>query len=117
MHMIKRSSWYLPDADVTPESFYFGRRKFLRLCGLVAIGTLFGPSRLLSATAAFAVPMNPLFDVPGRRLTKEAAILGYNNLVEFSLSKTGPKIAANQGWKTDPWLIPTKTPKVSHDFA
>jgi len=104
MHMIKRSSWYLPDADVTPESFYFGRRKFLRLCGLGAIATLFGPGRLLSATAAFAVPVNPLFDVSGRRLTKEAAILGYNNLVEFSLSKTGPKIAANQGWKTDPWL-------------
>ena len=25
MHMIKRSSWYLPDADVTPESFYSPR--------------------------------------------------------------------------------------------
>ena len=104
MHMIKKSSWYLPDADVTPKSFYFGRRKFLRLCGLVAIATLFGPGGLLSATAAFAVPVIPLFDVPGRRLTKEAAILGYNNMVEFSLSKTSHKIAAIQGWKTDPWL-------------
>jgi sulfoxide reductase catalytic subunit YedY len=49
--------------------------------------------------------VNPLFDIAGRRSTKEAAILGYNILVEFSFSKTGPKIAANQGWKTDPWTV------------
>jgi methionine sulfoxide reductase catalytic subunit len=105
MHQIRRPDWYLPDARVTPELIYIGRRRFLQLSGLGMIAAIFPPNQLCAATAGFPAPLNSAYQTTGRQLTKEAAILGYNNFVEFSFDKTGSKIAANQGWKTEPWTL------------
>jgi methionine sulfoxide reductase catalytic subunit len=105
MHLIRRPDWYLPDAQVTPEPIYLQRRKFLKLVGFGLATTVFDPARLWGAMGGFPAALNPSSDPPGCRLTKEAAILDYNNFIEFSFNKTGPKIAANKGWKTDPWTL------------
>jgi sulfoxide reductase catalytic subunit YedY len=105
MNIIVPPSWRLPAAAVTPESVYLDRRHFLKTIGVAAAGAALLPSELSAATAGFPAKSNPLFHGDGLTITKENAILGYNNFYEFSYSKEGVRDAANKGWKTDPWKI------------
>jgi len=105
MHIITPPSWRLPDAVVTPEEAYLGRRHFLKTLGLGIASAALAPRFLFGATAGFPAKLNPAYRLDGLTLTKENAILGYNNFYEFSLQKEAPRIEANKGWKTDPWKI------------
>ena len=105
MHLLIPPSWSLPDAAITPEPVYLARRHFLKTLGFGLAGAALGSTNLLAATAGFPSKLNPAFRLDDLTLTKESAILGYNNFIEFSFQKEGPKVEANKGWKTEPWQI------------
>jgi sulfoxide reductase catalytic subunit YedY len=105
MHIGKRRSWELPDAQVTPESDYLRRRQFLRAVGLGLAATVLLPRGVRAATAGFPDSLNPAFQLGGVKLTPYELITSYNNFYEWGLAKEDPKIFANKGWKTEPWTI------------
>jgi methionine sulfoxide reductase catalytic subunit len=105
MHFKVPPSWALPDSAVTPESHYCGRRRFLKQIGLGAVAAAFAPGELFAARTGLPAKLNPAYRLEGLTLTKENAILGYNNFIEFSFQKEAPRIEANRGWKTDPWTL------------
>jgi sulfoxide reductase catalytic subunit YedY len=105
MNVIVPPAWNLPDSVVTPESIYFDRRRFLKTVGLGLAGATLLPRELFGATAGFPSKLNPAYKLESLTLTKENAILGYNNFYEFSLAKEAVRIEANKGWKTEPWKI------------
>jgi methionine sulfoxide reductase catalytic subunit len=97
--------WQIPDRDVTPESKYLRRREFIRALGLGLIASAVVPRWAVGATAGFPDTLNPAYKLDGVALTPIDSVTGYNNFYEFSLSKGGPKVAANKGWKTEPWTV------------
>jgi len=105
MHVIVPPSWSQPDAVVTPEKFYLDRRRFLRSLGFGIAAVAAAPANLFGATQDLSSKLNPAYRLEALTLTKENAIQGYNNFIEFSLQKEGPHVAANQGWKTEPWTV------------
>lgn len=105
MHIGKRRSWELPDAQVTPESDYLRRRQFLHAVGLGLAATVLLPRGVRAATAGFPDSLNPAFQLGGVKLTPYELITSYNNFYEWGLAKEDPKIFANKGWKTEPWTI------------
>src|SRR4051812_3182157 len=100
MHFVFPPSWSLPDSAVTPEPVYLARRQFLRTLGLGLAAGALAPMKFLAATAGLPSKPNPAYRLNELTLTKENAILGYNNFIEFSFQKEGPSIEANKGWKT-----------------
>src|ERR1044071_7913298 len=105
MHLIVPPSWKLPVSTVTPERIYFGRRHFLKTLGFGVAGAVLTRGNLFAATAGFPSKLNPAYRLADLTLTKENAILGYNNFYEFSYSKEAVRVEANKGWKTEPWKI------------
>src|SRR4029077_1122324 len=69
------------------------RRSYSRLHAIIADSASFANSAdrfannfasdMWGATGGFPATLNPAYDPPGCRLTKEAAILEYNNFIEF----------------------------------
>ncbi|HEU4678473.1 MAG TPA: protein-methionine-sulfoxide reductase catalytic subunit MsrP [Terrimicrobiaceae bacterium] len=105
MHIGKRRSWELPDAQVTPESDYLRRRQFLQAVGVGLAATVLVPRAVRAATAGFPDALNPAFQLQGVKLTPYELITSYNNFYEWGLAKEDPKIFANKGWKTEPWTL------------
>ncbi len=105
MHLIVPPSWRLPDSAVTPERIYLGRRHFLKTLGFGLAGVALLRENIFAATAGFPSKLNPDYRLADLTLTKENAILGYNNFYEFSYSKEGVRVEANKGWKTEPWKL------------
>jgi len=105
MHILVPPSWKLPVSDVTPEAAWLGRRQFLKTFGLGLAGAALLPDKLFGAAAGFPAKQNPAYRLEDLTLTKEDAILGYNNFYEFSFQKEAVRIEANKGWKTEPWKI------------
>jgi len=99
------SPWQLPEAAVTPEKDYLGRREFLRLAGLGSVALALFPSNFEAATGGFPNSLNPAFKLDGVKLTPEDLVTSYNNFYEWGFSKDEPKQLANKGWKTEPWKI------------
>jgi methionine sulfoxide reductase catalytic subunit len=87
-----RPSWQISENEVTPESIYHDRRRFIQ--------------DGMAAMAAFAV--NPGFAKvdSDRKLTKEELATSYNNFYEFSLDKGEVKS------KVDSWKLNEKDWKV-----
>ncbi len=87
-----RPSWQIPENEVTPESVYMDRRKFIQTG--------------VTAMAAFAV--NPSFSKvdSDRTMTKEELATSYNNFYEFSLDK-GEVKSKVEAWKLkdEDWKI------------
>src|ERR1041385_9250613 len=105
MHLIVPPSWKLPDSAVTAERIYLDRRRFLKTLGFGLAGAALLRDELFAATAGFPSKLNPAYRLPDLTLTKENAILGYNNFYEFSYAKEAGGVEANKGWKTDPWKV------------
>lgn len=107
----------LTEADVTPESVFYQRRKVLQVLGITAASLALpthAQADLLSWFKADERPKAP----PGKALdfskpeawqanlplTPEEKVTGYNNFYEFGLDKADP--AANAGsLKTEGWKV------------
>ncbi|MFV8572638.1 protein-methionine-sulfoxide reductase catalytic subunit MsrP [Marinobacter sp. SBS5] len=106
MHIKKRPSWAISESEVTPESVYLNRRKFM--------------SGVAASAAAMAVPglvlanqheKLPTLDykkagkyVPDEELTPYKDIARYNNFYEFGPGKEDPSRHAGQ-LVVEPWSI------------
>jgi methionine sulfoxide reductase catalytic subunit len=96
-------------SEITPETLYAGRRRFLKQLGLVAGASIGGWGSL--AAAADAGAQLPSFNVArksdkagGESLTPYEAITHYNNYYEFGTEKDDP--ARNAGsLRTRPWSV------------
>lgn len=105
MQIRKTRSWELPESAVTPEANYLRRREFLRTFGFGLAATVLLPSAVRAATAGFPDSLNPPFRLEGVKLTPYELVTSYNNFYEWGLAKEAPKVFANRGWKTEPWMI------------
>ena len=97
--------------EITPESLYLSRRKFIRLASLfgtayalAACGVTKQPENSATSTSAPnlapTATSGPLVDTP----TSYEAITNFNNYYEFSFDKNDvAKVAA--GFSTSPWPI------------
>ncbi len=105
----KPKSWEISENEVTGESLYLNRRKFIKGAALtagIAGAATVGASaftreeeRVLKELAYRKTDFNP-----GEALTPEAAVTRYNNYYEFGTRKDNP--AAN-AWrlKPSPWSV------------
>jgi methionine sulfoxide reductase catalytic subunit len=82
-------------SEITPESSYLGRRKFLAVAGVTAAGVL-GSGRILSAIA----PAKRQDDKPNTW----NEITTYNNYYEFGTGKEDPSQNATN-FRTRPWTV------------
>lgn len=115
--MPDRSSQEILPSEITPESVYLSRRKFVQEMGLAGVATLFPAG--LSAEVYAAEPERS--NVPAFLRTKIAArhtstyrvadaltpydnVTRYNNFYEFGLEKSDP--AEEAGYlRTEPWTV------------
>ena len=108
--------WEIPENQVTSESDYINRRKFIRDLGLASAGTLLfstsnacaqnkGVEKQLEPYRAqkLTAENNPNFSV-NRQMTDEVVAATYNNYYEFTTSKSGVWKEVKQ-FKTRPWEI------------
>ena len=107
---MRRRPWdTLSSSDVTPESVYRERRRFLQ--GLVLAGSApwLTPARAVTAgegpPLAFspAGPGTPGF-IPGETLTPWEHVTGYNNFYELGMDKGDPAANADR-LVTRPWSV------------
>jgi methionine sulfoxide reductase catalytic subunit len=105
----------IPSSEITPESEYFSRRRFLKELGLVAGGAAFlaacGPLGILPKTTEPTSKPGNIFpptiaeaDELGGKLTSYKTISDYNNFYEFLPYKTGVEILSSK-FITSPWEI------------
>lgn len=103
----------IPDREITPESLYLDRRRFLAGGAALAVGAGSVGGALGMGVAAPAVaddrpPAMPGVE-PGPFATDEKqtpwdAVTGYNNFYEFGLDKEDPKRHAHR-MTTQPWTV------------
>lgn len=99
--MLIRRPHEIPTADVTPESVYLDRRRFLRDAGLLGLGATGVVTALAACVGKDAPPAGP---PPPDRVTAYEDATGYNNFYEFGTAKDDPK--ANAGsLRPRPWSI------------
>src|SRR4051812_43973251 len=94
-------------SEITPESVYFSRRKFLKAMGLLAAGAAAlaacGPSAGASPTlTATQAAVGAGTDELGSAITPFDAITNYNNYYEFTTSKEGVAGLAKK-FVSSPW--------------
>ena len=108
--------WEIPENQVTSESDYINRRKFIRDLGLASAGALLfstsnacaqerGVEKQLAPFRAqkLAAENNEAFTV-NRQMTDEVVAATYNNYYEFTTSKSGVWKEVKK-FKTRPWEI------------
>ncbi len=110
-------AWRIPERDVTPESVYWERRRFLKVLGASSIAIAAGcraarpeaeegdrgPDLPPEVTRLYPARRNDAYRVD-RSLTPEAAAATYNNFYEFTTDK--PRVAELVGpFRTHPWTI------------
>ncbi len=104
--LIKKPS-DIPPSEITSESVYAQRRRFLRTSALAAVGTLLaGPalwSPTVRAAAALSFEKNPAYR-PDEDLTGKDAVTSYNNFYEFGTGKEDPAQFAHT-LRTRPWSV------------
>ncbi|HET8770689.1 MAG TPA: protein-methionine-sulfoxide reductase catalytic subunit MsrP [Gemmatimonadaceae bacterium] len=105
----------LPSSEITPESTYIDRRKFLVAAGVVGAGLV--GAKVLAARSSDEPPMEamraqPSQDAPGKpyglqpgdRATSYEDVTSYNNFYEFGTGKGDPK-ENSQDFRTSPWTV------------
>ncbi len=99
--IIKKPSWHINEAEVTPEPIFRRRREFMKQAGLL------GTAMLLSPLARASIPVDgfkPGVITLDEEVTKENNFTSYNNFYEFGTGKEDPKKNA-QDFKTNDWSI------------
>jgi methionine sulfoxide reductase catalytic subunit len=106
----------IPSSEITPESVYLDRRRFLRLGAAGAVGSALVPSGLAacstdgeaSADGASAVT-GEITDLAGAALQDELTpyddVTSYNNFYEFGTDKSDPARYAPRLLRTAPWAV------------
>jgi len=101
--------------EITPESVYFNRRKFMQATGLIAGSIALGTFPVGGSAEAAVLPPNAGDKLTGvkkgydklgeaDKLTTFDAVTTYNNFYEFGMDKADP--AENAGaFKPQPWSV------------
>jgi sulfoxide reductase catalytic subunit YedY len=91
----------IPSSEITPESVYVDRRKFVGTAGALALGALIAPTALQAMACAGE-------SAPGaeqeEKVTDEKDATSYNNFYEFGTDKEEPADQA-KGFVTRPWTV------------
>jgi sulfoxide reductase catalytic subunit YedY len=102
----------IPPEEITPESLYLSRRKFLTGAAVIAGAFLLESCGVGgndqggdgAAAGGGPGPVKATADDLGDELTSWEDVTGYNNFYEFSLTKE--KVAdLSKGFKTEPWTV------------
>ncbi|MEX1182818.1 MAG: protein-methionine-sulfoxide reductase catalytic subunit MsrP [Gemmatimonadota bacterium] len=96
MHIRKSD---IPSSEITPESVYLDRRRFLRLGAAGAVGTSLTP------TALAACAPDASGEAGQDELTPYEDVTSYNNFYEFGTDKTDPARRAPGLLRPQPWSI------------
>ena len=108
--------WEIPENQVTPESDYINRRKFIKNLGLGSAGALlFSTSNACAQNSALEKQLEPfraqMLDaeknanfIVERQMTDEIVAATYNNYYEFTTSKSTVWKRVEE-FKTRPWEI------------
>ena len=109
--MLIRKTPDLTYADVTPQSVYLDRRKFLQAMGIVGAAAAAGRGlfdlALPPQTAFAATPLTGLIKSPFSTTEKQNSlndVTHYNNFYEFGTDKGDPA-KNSQNFKTSPWTV------------
>lgn len=100
--MPSRKSSDIPSSEITPESVYLDRRRFLRLGATGAIGATLTPAGLAACTSEDET--NADGDAQ-ERLTPFEDITSYNNFYEYGTGKEDPAKNAPGLLRTSPWSV------------
>jgi methionine sulfoxide reductase catalytic subunit len=103
MNIIKTKSWNIKSSEITNESIYDNRRKFLKTIGLATIGSEVLINNLM-ATQNEKLFKNINKNYGELKATPYDKITNYNNFYEFSMDKTTPSKIANS-LNTESWTI------------
>ncbi|MGH7448078.1 MAG: protein-methionine-sulfoxide reductase catalytic subunit MsrP [Longimicrobiales bacterium] len=102
--MPTRSPTDIPSSEITPESVYLDRRRFLRLGATGALGATLTPAGLAACT-----PDDETADGDGNgaqeKMTSFKDITTYNNFYEYGTDKTDPAKHAPKLLRTTPWSV------------
>jgi sulfoxide reductase catalytic subunit YedY len=106
--MIIRRPPDIPSSEITPESVYYDRRKFIQAAAVGAAGLATLPSALYADEAEQSQEIPARFQnlrsELDERLNSYADITGYNNFYEFGTDKGDP--ARNSGpFRPRPWTV------------
>ncbi len=109
--MLIRKSPELTYADITPQSVYLDRRKFLRAMGIVGATAAAGRGlfelALPSRTALAATKLTGLVKSPFSAAEKQNSyedVTHYNNFYEFGTDKGDPA-KNSKNFQTSPWTV------------
>jgi methionine sulfoxide reductase catalytic subunit len=99
----------LPSSEITPESAYLDRRRFIAAAGLAGAGLLAAGSLARNAFASGPAPQQKALGTPyglqpGDNPTPEEDVTSYNNFYEFGTGKGDP-VENAQGFVTKPWTV------------
>jgi sulfoxide reductase catalytic subunit YedY len=98
----------IPSSEITPQSAYMDRRKFMSGASLLTVALATGacemvrPSQSVQANTKLNTVKSPLST--DEKLTPLKDITNYNNFYEFSTDKYGPADLA-RNFKTRPWTV------------
>jgi sulfoxide reductase catalytic subunit YedY len=95
--MLIRKPDDIPSSEITPESVYLDRRRFLQLGAAGAVGATALTPAGLAACAADADAQD--------ELTPLKDVTSYNNFYEFGTGKDDPAREAPGKLKTSPWTV------------
>jgi methionine sulfoxide reductase catalytic subunit len=93
----------MPSSEITPESVYLGRRRFLRLGAAGALGAVVAPAALGACTPD--ADAGDAADAADDELTPFADVTSYNNFYEFGTDKGDPARLAPRLLRTTPWSV------------
>ncbi len=105
-----RKPWDISESEVTSETLFKQRRKFLKTGAAALAGGLAGGMLSTHAFAAWPQAGEMLAGVtkggfnPGEDLTPYEDVTSYNNFYEFGTGKDDPVDAA-KNFRTDPWTV------------
>lgn len=104
--MIIRRPSDIPSSEITPESVYVNRRRFIKAAAAGAAGFAIGPAALGAAEPRQEVPARfaTLRSELDEELNSYRDVTTYNNFYEFGTGKSDP--ARNSGdFEPEPWTV------------
>ena len=91
------------ESSITPEKYFYNKRKFLKIFGVLGLSSILSPKISLSFANQISNVKKNINFINKRPLTDEKYATTYNNYYEFGSSKNIWRSA--QKLRTDPWKI------------